>query len=252
MTKQLNRANTLNALHSKGNPLILCNVWDAGSAKRLAQAGAQAIATSSWAVAAAQGYGDGQQLPFDRVLATVAGILRVTDLPVTVDLEAGYGLTPQEIQAAVGQVVSLGAVGINLEDRIVGQDALHACAEHCERLHAARQASAIPIFINARTDVFFLGPTHAQGAAQLDEVLMRATAYAEAGADGLFVPGLRDEASIEALCQAAPLPVNIMIGAGSPSPTRLAALGVARISYGPLPYLRAMEAFEAEARRELL
>lgn len=247
MTQPLDHANALKALHIKGNPLVLFNVWDAGSAKELIKAGGKAVATSSWAIAAAHGYADGEELPFDLALATLKTIVRVASAPVTIDIEAGYN----NIEETVKKVADAGASGINIEDQVIGKNTLYSCEEQCTRLAAARGATPVPIFINARTDVFFKSAPETHTEDHLQEALFRASAYKNAGADGLFTPGLANEKLIAALCERSPLPINIMMGANSPSPKRLAELGVSRISYGPIPYLRAMDAFQTAAHQAL-
>lgn len=244
-------AQRLAALHVKGRPLVLYNAWDAGSAKAIAGAGAQAIGTSSWALAAAHGHEDGEALPLP-VLAHIAGrIVRNVTLPVTVDVEGAYSTDPRTGADNVGLLLEQGVAGVNFEDRVVAGSGLHPIALQCERIAAIRsmaEARGVPLFINARTDLFF-GPERAP-AELLDEALARAAAYAEAGASGLFVPGLQDLDVIAALA-AAGLPLNVMMMAGMPPIDRLAAAGVARISHGPEPYLRAMEALQGAARSVL-
>ncbi len=244
------KARRLRALHVKGSPLRLFNVWDAGSAKAVTEAGAAALATSSWAVAASQGRADGQDLPLEIVLATARSIVGASELPVSIDIEGGYGETPDEVGATMGKVAALGVAGVNIEDRIIGGQGLYAPDVHAARLRGARKASEVPVFINARSDVFFQGKPADD--ALLTEALARASAYAEAGADGLFVPGLVDERLIGALCERSPLPVNVMMSDNIPPLDRLAALGVARVSYGPIPYLKAMAALRDAAKDALL
>jgi 2-methylisocitrate lyase-like PEP mutase family enzyme len=235
------RAATFRALHVPGTPLILYNAWDAGSARTIAKAGARAIATGSWSVAAAHGENDGESLTLDLAIANLRRIAKAVDLPVTVDLERGYG----DIAATVAQAVAAGAVGCNIEDSLPGR-ALRSVDEQVGRLRAARQAVGPAPFLNARTDVFFGDAPH--DAALVDAALVRARAYANAGADGLFVPGLADPALIANLVARSPLPVNLMMTPASPAAAELAKLGVARLSYGPFPYLKAMQAVEDAAR----
>ncbi len=138
MTNQLEYANLLKSLHIKGAPLVLFNVWDAGSAIEASKVGLKVIGTSSWSVAAAHGYEDGQELPFDLCLANIDRIVRVVNLPVTANIEAGYGQTPTDVQETVAKIIMAGAVGINLEDQIIVTDALYSCDDQCERIKAAR------------------------------------------------------------------------------------------------------------------
>jgi 2-methylisocitrate lyase-like PEP mutase family enzyme len=246
------RAREFRALHVAGHPFVLYNVWDAGSGKTVADAGARAIGTSSWSVAAAQGSSDGERLPFERVLEVLRAIVGAVELPVTVDLEAGYGTTPDAVGIAVGAVIGEGAIGCNLEDQDIGRGELYGIDDQCRRLAAARRAAdahGVRAFINARTDIFLNAAPAAHDERLLDDAVRRATAYAEAGADGFFAPGLREASQIEKLCAACALPVNVMIVPGLPSHARLAQLGVARISYGPRPYVELMKHLLQAARR---
>lgn len=252
MSSQLDRASTFHRLHVKGHPLVLYNIWDAGSAQVVARAGAPAIATGSWAVAAAHGYADGELLPFEIVLANLREIVAAVDLPVTIDLESGYGRTPDAVAASTVAVLKNGAIGFNLEDRIIGAHTLYSAADQSARLRAARSAAdqlAVPAFINARTDLFFQTDRAQHDAALLASALDRAHAYAAAGASGLFTPGLVDESLIGMLCQRSPLPVNLLLVPNAPTPKRLAELGVSRVSHGPGPYRRAMQLVEDGARQ---
>jgi 2-methylisocitrate lyase-like PEP mutase family enzyme len=244
MTTQLERANLLKNLHTKGNPLILYNIWDAGSAKAVQEIGAKVIATGSWSVAAAHGYDDGEKLSFDLVLANVQRIIASVNIPVTIDLEGGYGQSPTEVQEIVKKIINAGVVGINFEDQIVGGQGLYSIEDQCARIKAIREAAnhaSIPIFINARTDIFLKEDTANYNNNLLEEAINRAFAYAESGASGFFAPGLRDAKYIEKLCERVPIPVNIMIMSDTPSLKQLAKLGVARISYGPHPYCQMMD-----------
>jgi methylisocitrate lyase len=251
MSTQVQKAQAFRALHVRGTPLVLLNVWDAGSAKAIAAGGAAAIATGSWSVAAATGFADGEQLPFDLAIDNLRRIVAaVGDLPVSFDIEGGYGSTPDAVGASVRRTIEAGAVGCNIEDSFVGDGSLRAIDAQVERIRAARKAaddSKIAYFINARTDVFFQpGVTHDDAA--VDAALARARAYADAGADGLFAPGLAHENLIKRLAAASPLPLNIMASGVAPSMQRLAQCGVARVSHGPGPYRQAMKMLEDLAR----
>jgi len=236
------------ALHVPGDPLILVNIWDAGSAKAVAGAGAKAIATGSWGVASAHGSSDGENFPLDAALANLARILTVTDLPVTIDMEAGYGDDPAAVGASAAQARAAGAAGINMEDRLPGQKELLPIAEAATRYRAAADSG---LFVNARCDLF-LGRDAAQdGDALVAATLERAHAYADAGASGLFVPFLADPRCIGAICDASPLPVNILRGKGGPTHKELAGLGVARISHGHQPWAAAMAWLAAQASQVL-
>jgi len=222
-------------LHRPGDPLILFNAWDAGSARAIAEGGAPAIATGSWSVAAAQGYADGEKMPLDLVIANAERIAAAVDVPVSIDFEGAYGIATDEVWHNAALLAQTGAVGCNFEDRHVGGDGLHPTRAQAERIAAARDASAPFFFINARTDVFLKRPPE-EHEERLGEAVERCHAYAEAGAHGLFVPGLIDRRLIARLCERAPLPVNVMALPAAPDADELAALGVARISHGPAPY----------------
>ena len=232
------------ALHVPGDPLVLYNIWDAGSARAVAAAGAKAIATSSWGVAEANGFKDGETLPLGIALENLVRILSVTDLPVTIDMEAGYGDTPEQVAASVGRALELGAAGINMEDRLPGASELLPVAQAAERYAAA---AATGIHVNARTDVYLGRKPEDYTPALVDEVLARASAYAGAGAKSLFVPFLGDHPTIRAICAGSPLPVNVLWAPGSGTTAELGALGVARISYGHKPWAAAMDWLRTQA-----
>ncbi len=244
----INKTEAFAALHVPGNPLILYNIWDAGSAAAVAKAGAKAIATGSWGVAGAHGIGDGEKLPLDIAITTLSQIAAVTDLPVSIDLEAGYGADAQGVGVSVQRAANAGAIGINLEDKDPATRALFPVADACSRISAAAAAG---VFVNARADMFILTPPEEHDAAKVDELVERVKAYADAGARGLFAPFLQDGALIERLCKASPLPVNILMRAGCPDHKTLAGLGVARISHGHGPWAAAMAWLETEARKTM-
>jgi 2-methylisocitrate lyase-like PEP mutase family enzyme len=243
---QAKKAKEFTALHVKGNPVILYNAWDTGSAKVIVEAGAKAIATSSWSVAAAQGYGDGEDLPI-AIAEQVAGkIASSVNVPVTVDFEGGYSDDDHKLASNISKLLDLGVVGINFEDRLVKGKGLYDVDRQAKRIAAIRRAAehkGIPFFINARTDVF-LG-----NSADVEEALQREKAYTAAGASGFFIPGLTDADQIKRIASEATLPVNVMVMEGVPSNDKLAKLGVARVSYGPIPYIEAMEALQKKAAK---
>ena len=247
---QKQKAQTFNELHTKGYPLILFNIWDAGSAKAVADAGANAIATGSHSVAAANGFDDGELLPLDFAIANIARIAKAADLPVTLDFEGGYATDIETLKTNIKLVLDAGAVGINFEDQVVGGEGLYSIEEQSRRIAAIREVAnetGIQLFINARTDVFLKTYPSEHTRQQLDEAITRAVAYADAGASGLFAAGLRDPAMIRELCENLPLPVNIMVLPDAPSNSELAELGVARISYGPAPYRQMIASLKSAA-----
>lgn len=251
MSSQKEKAEIFHGLHVKGDPVILFNIWDAGSAKAVAEAGAKAIATGSWSVAAANGYSDGEELPMETAIENIERIAASVDLPVTLDFEGGYAADLEGLRANIARVIEAGAVGINFEDQVVGGEGLYSAEEQSKRISAARDAAelaSIPLFINARTDVFLKTLPGPHTAEQIEEALVRARAYADAGASGFFAPGLRDPELIRDLCGRSPLPVNIMVMPDTPTNIEMAQLGVARISYGPGPYRRMVDWLKEAAR----
>ncbi len=253
MSEQQNKARQFAALHVPGKPLVLVNCWDVGSARAIVAAGSPALATASWAVAAANGFADGEQAPLDLVLGNLARIARAVDVPVTVDLETGYGSTADDVAATIGHAIDAGAVGCNLEDGDL-QGGLRPAAEHGARIRAARAAAArldIAFFINARSDAFLNSKPATHDAAMLAATLVRAHVYAENGADCLFVPGLTDRELIGQLVRASPLPINLMAGDAMPPLPVLCELGVARLSHGPRAYLTMMGKLTEHARAAL-
>ena len=250
MTNQNEKAEQFASLHVKGNPLALFNIWDAGSAKTIQKAGAKAIATSSLSVALAHGYDDGEKLPFDLVLANIRRITALVDLPVSVDIEGGYATESTELHQTITQIIDAGAIGINIEDQIIDGDGLYSIQQQSERIAAIRQAAderSMPLFINARTDIFLQLDASAHHHQQyLEEAISRGRAYAQAGANGFFVPGLQYAAHIRELCQQVDLPINTMVSPDDLSLKEVAALGVARVSYGPYPYFDLMHSLTAQ------
>lgn len=251
MASNTEKAEQFRKLHVPGHPLILFNAWDVGSTKAIETAGAKAIATASWAVAAAHGYADGETLPLNLAIANLQRITAATDLPVTMDLESGYGADPAAVQASVAQALQAGAIGFNIEDSFAGTGDLRTAADQAARLKAARaaaDAAGIPAFLNARTDVFMRLAGQPHSMAMVEEALERARTYANSGADGLFVPALIDDTLLARLVEQSPLPVNIMAGGDLARPKRAAELGVARVSFGPTAYRMAMAGVEKTAR----
>lgn len=213
-------------LHHDGL-LILANAWDAGSARLIESLGAKAIATSSAAVAWSHGYPDGDALPVRLLAATAASITRVITVPLSVDAEGGYSDDAAAVGEAVASLIDAGAVGINIEDGAGTVDLL--CAK-IERAKNAGEKRGVNLFVNARTDVYLRGL--AADGRRVEETIARATRYRDAGADGIFVPGLANPTEIQAVVSGAPLPLNIMARPGVPPAAALAALGVRRLSAG--------------------
>ena len=237
MPTQSDKARAFAALHIPGNPIVIYNIWDAGSAKSVEAAGAPALATGSHPVAAAMGYADGQVIPLETVLENVRRIVAAVSVPVSVDFEGGYALDAESLTANTSQLIKAGAIGVNFEDQVIGGTGLHAIAVQSARIAAVVAAgtqTGVPLFVNARTDMFLKAPAD-QHAGLMAEAIERAQAYAAAGAKGFFIPGLHDPALISALIATTPLPVNVFIGPTSAPAATLAALGAARLSHGPGP-----------------
>lgn len=247
---QKDKATRLADLHTTGAPLVLYNAWDAGSAKAIAEAGAPAIATSSWSVAEAQGYRDGEEIQVEFADQIIARIAATVELPVTADFEGGYTEDERQLAENISHLLDLGIVGINFEDRVVKGSGLYDIDRQTSRIATIRQAAdqkGIPLFINARTDLFLGQGNDAE--LTIDAALDRAMAYSAAGASGFFIPGLQEESFIARICEGTQLPVNVMVMDGVPAMDCLAEIGVARISYGPIPYINAMNALGQEAAK---
>lgn len=230
---QAAKARTLRLLHG-GEILVLPNAWDAGSAAAIAAAGAKAIATTSGGVAWSLGRPDGQVLTRQEMAGQVRRIADAVDVPVTADVEGGYGPAPEDVAQTVEAVIEAGGVGVNIEDSRAPEGPLFTPREQAERLRAGRAAAeraGLPdLVLNVRTDVFLFGVGEPRG--RLDEVIARASVYAEAGADCLFVPGLVDLDTLASLVKATSLPINVMARPGAPTVAEFETVGVSRVSLG--------------------
>jgi 2-methylisocitrate lyase-like PEP mutase family enzyme len=239
---------TFAALHVPGDPVVLYNVWDAGSAKAVAAAGAKALATGSHPVADANGWPDGQGVPLDFVLANATRVAGATELPLTVDFEGAYSIDPEIGAANVVLLAATGAIGCNFEDQVIGGEGLHPLKLQIRRIAAIRKAVGAAFFINARTDLFLKNKPETHDAAMLDEAIERALAFADAGASGFFVPRLGELKLVEKLCKASPIPVNAIAYPGAPTRRQWADAGIARISHGPFPHRALMAQLTESAR----
>ncbi len=247
---QNEKAKHFTQLHEAGNPCVLYNIWDAAGARAVKKAGASAIATGSWSVAASHGFDDGQAIPLDLVETIARQICASVELPVTIDFEGAYAESSNDVATNVQRIIGAGAVGINFEDQIVGGDGLHDIETQCKRIAAIRDAATnagVSLFINARTDLFLKAKSEQDHSNLIEEATARAIAYKDAGASGIFVPGLIDEKLIEGFCKSNTLPTNIMMMEGAPSVQRQAELGVSRISYGPGPFFSMMAHLKEQA-----
>lgn len=241
MKSQAGKAEDFRALHKKGHVLILPNAWDAASARAFENAGFSAVATSSAGMMVSLGYPDGEVIGRSEFVEAVQRIARVLTVPLSVDVVAGFGETPDEVAATVRDVVKAGAVGVNIEDFIHGEKKLHMVEKQVEKLKAVKklqQVSNVPIVINARTDAL----RYAEGdeAARLKEAIRRAVAYRDAGADCVYPMGLTDPATISTFVRALNFPTNVMVRKGLPSVKELERLGVRRVSFGPTASYAAM------------
>lgn len=228
------KAEELRKLHRGPRMLVLPNAWDVASARVVEELGYPAIATSSAGVAFSLGYPDGQRITRDEMLGVVGRIARAVRIPVTADMEAGYGTTAKEMAETAKALVASGAVGLNLED-ITGdtEDSLVEIGLQVKKIQAIRDTSAklgVPLVINARTDIYLM-PIGPEGT-RFDRTVERLRAYRDAGADSLFVPGLCDPGIIEKLVKAVDAPLNILASTGCPSLKELEKIGVARVSVG--------------------
>jgi 2-methylisocitrate lyase-like PEP mutase family enzyme len=252
MTQQ-EKAEGFRALHTSGRILVLPNVWDAASARVIEEAGFPALATTSAGVAAVLGYPDGERIGREEMAAAVARIARAVAVPVTADMEAGYGPDPAAAAATVRAVIEAGAIGLNLEDGTGDPtNPLFEVSAQVERIQAAREAAraaGVSVVLNARTDVFLAGVGEEAG--RLDHALRRANAYRAAGADCLFVPLVRDAGLIAALVRGLNGPLNVLAGPGVPPLSELQRLGVARVSMGSGP-MRAALTVARRVAQELL
>ncbi|TDQ66902.1 2-methylisocitrate lyase-like PEP mutase family enzyme [Maritalea mobilis] len=243
---QKHKAEQFRDLHHAEAPLVLYNVWDAMGAGSLAEAGAPAVGTSSWAIAKAHGFEDGEEMPLAFAAQIVHCIATHVDVPVTADFEAGYASDLRQLRASAEQFLRTGIVGVNFEDQIVGGDGLYSLEDQVNRIQTVRHVAddlGIALFINARTDIFMQAKPTDDLEHLGEQAVARAKIYQRAGADGFFVPNLDNEAMIATLCQEVDMPLNIMSLDPNMDIAKMAALGVRRISFGPKPILDAMADF---------
>ena len=236
---------TFAALHVPGDPVVLYNIWDAGSARAVAAAGAKALATGSHPVGDASGFGDGQKVPVDFVVANAERIMAAVDLPLSVDFEGAYSVDPGQGAANVALLAAAGIVGCNFEDQMIGGEGLHPLKLQAQRIAAIRKAVGDAFFINARTDLYLKTKDH--DAALVDAVIERGKAFADAGASGFFVPRLSDPRQVERIVRQVPLPLNLIAFPGAPDKKAWANAGAARISHGPFPHKALMAKLEEMA-----
>ncbi len=235
--EQQKKAEAFRQLHSGSEVLLLPNAWDVASALVVEQCGFKAVATTSAGIAFSLGHADGQKIPKEEMFAAVARIARAVKVPVTADAEAGYGSRPEDAAQTARAVIDAGAVGMNLEDAAGDSDRpLAELSLQLEKIQAIRELATslkLPFVLNARTDVYLLQV--GDPGKRYDEAVRRLHAFRDAGADCVFVPGLRDASTIERLVADLRCPVNMLAGPGSPSIPELSKLGVARVSLGSGP-----------------
>ena len=250
---QARKADQLRKLHTSGRILILPNAWDVASARIFEDLGYPAIATTSAGIAASLGYPDGQHISRDEMLDMVGRIARAVHVPVTADLEAGYGPTTDDMVATVKAMAAAGAVGMNLEDITGSDESTHVdLPTQIKKIRAIRRAGqsiGVPLVLNARTDIYLMpiGPAETR----FDRTVERLRAYRQAGADCLFAPGVKDADTIAKLVRAIDGPVNILLSAGAPTIRELEQMGVARASAGS-GVMRASLGYARRVARELL
>ena len=242
----MSRFKAFAALHVPGNPVVLYNIWDVGSAQAVVRAGAKALATGSHPVADAHGWPDGEQVPIDFALANAKRIADAVEVPLTVDFESAYSADPAKGAANVARLAATGAVGCNFEDQVIGGEGLHPLKEQAKRIEAIRLAVGDQFFINARTDLYLKTQEH--DSALVDAAIERGKAFSDAGASGFFVPRLADPRQIERIVRDVPLPLNVIAFPGAPDKAAWASAGVARISHGPFPHRALMAKLEEMAR----
>ena len=243
-------AHTFRQMHQSAHALLLPNAWDAVSARLFVEAGFGAVATTSGGLAWSIGYPDGEGAPWSEVLAATRRIARVVDVPVSADIEAGFGETASDVYNNVREIIATGVVGINIEDSdLRAKGALQSIEAATERVRAARRAAddaGIPIVLNARTDVFHVNVGEAKD--RPAEALRRANAYVKAGADCIFLFGHPDLKVVAELAPAIKAPINIVGRAGMPDMAELARLGVARVSTASGPCMAALATVSSVAR----
>lgn len=237
------KAQRLRELHRPGRPLVLVNAWDAVSAKMLERMGFPAIATSSGAMAWTRGFADGERISRDEMIDGVRRVVEAVSVPVTADLERAYGPTVEDAAATARAAIEAGACGLNFEDwNGLALVDIAAQTDRIEAMMDTARSMGVPLAINARTDVYLEG-VGSDDAWRFNEAVRRANAYLSAGAACAFIPGVTDEATIEALVKAVEGPISLLAGATSPPVSRMAELGIARVSVGTAGASYALAAF---------
>lgn len=256
MADQSSRAQQFATLHKKGDPIIIYNVWDGGSAKAVAAAGAKALATGDHPVGFAHGFDndDFDDFTFDIYFATIKEIaMRAGDLPFSVDISNAEGLDETGLKERIRSLLEIGVIGVNFEDRLPDSSGVLPADEQAARIRTIRTTAdefGVPLFINARTDLFSTAGDTAP-ADLIDDAIARSKTYKDAGGSGFFAPGLMDIELIKKLADESPLPINIIRLPGTPGTKDLASAGVSRISYGPVPQMQMTEWLTAQAKKAI-
>jgi 2-methylisocitrate lyase-like PEP mutase family enzyme len=236
MVTQKEKAVLFHELHHNGELLILPNIWDPLGALLLESLGYKAVATASASIAYSNGYYDGENIPFADVLATCRRIVKSVNAPVTADIESGYADSEAQLHDNILQLLDTGVVGINIEDTNAGTHSLNALEVQCRKISLIRKiadAKGIPLFINARTDVYIHSNLFGTPEEKLQETLKRGEAYKDAGADGFYPILMNQPGDIEQVVKQIQLPVNVLTIPGIPGLDTLHSMGVARLSLGP-------------------
>lgn len=247
MSSQSEKADLLKKLHHSGKMLVLPNIWDAAGAVLLESLGYPAVATASAAIARAHGYEDGEKIPFDLLLAIVGQIAKSVDVPVTVDMEAGYAADHETLKSNIRRLIAAGVAGINIEDTDVLTRELMPIDEQVEKLKLIGRVADrenTRLFINARTDIFLVNPDLPEDQ-KLALAIERGRAYVEAGADGIYPIFATEEETVKTLVNALKVPVNVLAKSGAPDLDVLQKLGVARVSFGPNVHRATLLSMEA-------
>ncbi|WP_370224638.1 isocitrate lyase/phosphoenolpyruvate mutase family protein [Cytobacillus sp.] len=232
------KAETFHRLHQQSSTFVLPNAWDVISAKMFEECGFKAIGTTSAGIAASLGYLDGQSIPLSKMVETIENIAKSVNVPVSADIEAGYGRTVEEVLETVKAVTAAGAIGINLEDGT--GDSIRPIFEissQVEKIAAIKEFSEsrnMPLFINARTDLYWLNI--GDSSTHLQEAVKRAKAYQDAGADCIFIPGLTDRKILKKIREEISCPINLLVDAEMPSLSELSEIGIERLSCGSGPF----------------
>jgi 2-methylisocitrate lyase-like PEP mutase family enzyme len=236
ISTQKAKAESFKALHHSGKLLVLPNIWDPLGAALLESLGYPAVATASASIAFTNGYNDGENIPFENALSTLTKIAASVNIPVTADIESGYGATETALQKNIERIIATGIVGINLEDFDKHTDSFFPVNVQCGRIRLIRKISEtmqVPLFINARTDVFYRGKEFLMPEEKLNETINRGKAYIDAGADCFFPLAVKRKEDLQQLISTLPCPLNIIAIQGIPDMTTLREIGVARLSLGP-------------------